>query len=353
MIIVGQERSVTPGFIDAHTHLIFAGERSGEFYARLQGATYLEIQRQGGGIHATVQALHQSSKEQLIRQGLFFLRQALRQGTTTMEVKTGYGLDFFQEEKILQVIAELNRIQPVELIPTFLGAHVYPKTKSKDEYFHELIKEMLPAFRKYCQRCDIFIEENAYSVEDARIIFKTAHELGYHLCAHANQLHDIGAVELALEFQLDSLDHLELIAEDKISRLAQSDICALFLPVAELVLGHEYPAPWRQFLDSGGIAALATDFNPGSAPCLSIPLMLHLAALRYHCSFAELLNSVTIQAAYALRCHERIGCIAPGYQADLIIWRNPSPEMVPYLMGVNLAEYVMKNGKIYAIDDKI
>ncbi|MBP7460094.1 MAG: imidazolonepropionase [Candidatus Delongbacteria bacterium] len=340
-------RTVIPGLIDAHTHLVFAGERANEFYWRASGKSYQAIQQEGGGIRRTMTETRRASPEELIEQALFFLGQAFRAGTTTMEVKSGYGLDYDNELKILQVIEKLNQLQPVELIPTFLGAHIHPPDCSASDYMDQLLNRMLPDFRRYCQRCDIFLDRGAFSRRETELYFVKALSLEYRLMAHLNQLEDLGGIALIHHFPIDSMDHLEILSDRDAEILAESETVGIFLPIAEMVLHHPDPGAYRKLRDAGGLVSLATDFNPGSAPCFSIPILMHLAALRYGIGFAEILNSVTLQAAFALREHDRIGSLHPGKQADLIILDLKNPEVLPYFPGTDFIRAVIKNGRLY------
>lgn len=340
-------KTVIPGLIDGHTHLVFAGERANEFYWRLAGKTYQQIQQEGGGIRRTVTNTRNAGPEELIRQAMFFLEQAFRSGTTTMEVKSGYGLDYQSELTILQVIHRLNQMQPIELIPTFLGAHIHPTNLSGPEYMDQLLHRMLPDFRQYSQRCDIFLDRGAFSRRETEIYFEKALSLGYRLTAHLNQLEDLGGVSLIHHYPIDSLDHLEILNDLDTELLADSPTVGIFLPIAEMVLKHPFPGQFNKLKNAGGLVSLATDFNPGSAPCFSIPLLMSMAAIRYGIDFAEILNSLTLQASFALREDKRIGSLHPGKQADLIILDLKNPAILPYFMGCDFIRAVVKKGKLY------
>ncbi len=340
-------KTVLPGFIDAHTHLVFYGSRHKEFYMRFKGASYLEILKSGGGINFSVESLRKASDEEIIQNCLFFLKQIFMAGTTVLEVKSGYGLSYEHEKRILKIIDKLNRLQPVELIPTFLGAHIYPEDMSKDRYFDLLLNKMIPEFREYTSRCDVFIEDGAYSIDDAEKIFRTAKKYDYDIVAHLNQINDLGGVPLALDYGVKSLDHLEKLSEKDAEKLAASDTVGVFLPIAEFMLNHKEPGKFNLLKGENGLVALATDFNPGSAPIFSIPILMFFAVFRYKISFSEIFHSVTINPAFSLGINERVGSIKVGKQADLLVMEDFDIETLPYFTGANLFHFIIKKGKIY------
>lgn len=342
-IIDARGKTVIPGFIDAHTHLIFAGTREDEFCKKIEGATYQEIARSGGGIRRTVNQTRKASKAELVETSAHFLQQALQYGTTTMEVKTGYGLDLKTELKMLDVIDELNRVQPVDLIPTFLGAHAVPDNTSKEEYIKQVLK-MIPEVAGRARFCDVFCEEGYFTVDESRKILEQAKKYGMTPRLHADQLTNNGGTQLAVEIGARSVDHLEQISDDEIALLASSDTAATLLPGVAFFLNYGYP-PARKIIDSGCITALATDFNPGSCMSVSMQMMMSIACTQMRMTPDEALNAATINAAYSLGL-DTVGSIEPGNQADLLIVDVPNYKMIPYFFGVNHVETVIKKGEI-------
>lgn len=342
-IINAQGKTVIPGFIDSHTHLVFAGTRDDEFALKIQGASYQEIAQKGGGILSTVEKTREASKEQLVDIGLKYLQKALQLGTTTMEVKTGYGLDLQNELKILNVIAELNMLQPIELLPTFIGAHAVPPGKTSQQYTDEVIA-MIPQVTDKVIFCDVFCEKDYFGIEETRAILLEAKRHGLHIRLHADQLTNNGGVKLALEMDALSVDHLEKISDEEIHSLAKSNTCATLLPGVSLFLNYDYP-PARKIIDSGCIVALATDFNPGSCMCLNMQLILSLACMQMRMLPEEVITAATVNAAYCLNM-QNIGRIAPGQQADLLILDVPNYRMIPYFLGQNHVNIVIKRGEI-------
>jgi len=338
-------QTVIPGFVDSHTHLVFAGTREGEFVLRTQGASYHEITENGGGIVSTVQNTRQASQEELIDLALGRLRQALRLGTTTMEIKSGYGLDLENELKMLEVIEELNARQPIELVPTFLGAHGVPPGTSLPEYTEQVIA-MLPQIAGKAEFCDVFCERGFFGLEETRAIFQAAGQAGLKLRMHADQLTSDGGVRLAVELQAASVDHLEKIGEAEIDLLAHSNTCATLLPGVSLFLNYGYP-PARQLIDRGAIVALASNFNPGTCMCLNMQLVIALACSQMSMLPEEALAASTVNSAYSLN-RPQVGRIAPGQQADLLILDMPNFHILPYYFGINHVKTVIKKGEIVA-----
>ncbi|MBN2411001.1 imidazolonepropionase [candidate division KSB1 bacterium] len=342
-IIDAAGKTVLPGFVDSHTHLVFGGRREAEFARRCAGVSYEEIARQGGGILSTVRATRQMSEEQLIEQGLYYLRKAVRHGTTTMEIKSGYGLNEETELKMLSVIQKLNKIQPVELTATFLAAHAVPPDTTKQQYI-EQIKSMLPKAAELADYCDVFCELGYFDADETRNILTMALKHGLKPRVHSNQFHSIGGIQAAIDVGAVSVDHLENITDAEIELLAKTDICAAMLPGVSLFLNIPY-APGRKILDAGCIPVLATDFNPGSCMTLSMPLILTLACTQMGFSIEEAVCAVTQNGAFALG-REKLGCLEPGRQADLIILDTDNYQNLVYFFGEQHIEQVFKKGRI-------
>lgn len=349
-------RGLTPGLIDFHTHPVFAATREGEFDLRTRGASYAEIASSGGGILNSVKRVRAASEQELVDFSRPNLDYALASGTTTLEAKSGYGLSTDAELKLLRVIRTLDQTHPLDLIPTFLGAHEYPLEYRQDHqgYIRILIDEMLPAVaeQKLAQACDIFCETGVFSVEEARRILTRAKELGLYVKLHADQLTPLGGSKLAVELDALSTDHIEFIDDEAVEMLAGSNTVAGLLPVAAHFLRMREDPPVRAMIDKGVVCALATDFNPGSAMCESMQMALHLAVIRFRVSSEESLWMATAGSARALRMTDR-GAISPGMLADLVAWNAASPEILSYHFGVNLAGLVFKRGILVARDGKV
>jgi imidazolonepropionase len=340
-------RLVIPGLVDCHTHLCFAGWRGDEFEARLQGATYQEIAAAGGGIERTVTATRGATAGELQRTASAALDAMLRLGVTTVECKSGYGLDEANELKQLEVYRRLDRDHPVDLVPTFLGAHVIPPEHRRHpaRYVNALCETIIPrvAALGLAQFCDIFVEEGAYSVEDARKILGAAQAHGLGLKVHADQLSPGGGALLAAEMGAVSAEHLEYITPEGIEALAASGTVAVSLPLASLFLRERY-LPARALLAAGVPVAVATDFNPGSAPSFHLPLALTLACLNQSMTPQEALMGATTVAARAISLHGQTGSLLPGYRADLAIIDTPSLNHWLYHFVPNATVGVLKKG---------
>ncbi len=343
VVVDASGRAVVPGFVDSHTHLVFGGDRADEFAMRTAGATYEEIAAKGGGIARTVNATREASKTELKEMARARLHRAIRQGTTTMEVKTGYGLNPATELKMLEVIAELNEEHPIDLIPTFLGAHSVPKSMSKEAYIAQ-VREMLPEVSKTAKFCDVFCEKGYFTPAESYIILEDARNNGMLPRLHANQFHSVGCIEAAIDLGAVSVDHLEVLLPDEISRLADTDIACVMLPGVSLFLDIPF-APAREIIDAGCVPVLASDFNPGSNMSLSLQMVMSLACMRMSMSVPEALACVTQNAAHALRL-DKVGCIKTGWQADMVILDCPDYREVPYFYGENHAFAVIKKGAV-------
>lgn len=352
-VIDAKSKVVLPGFVDCHTHPVFAGTREDEFEMRIRGKTYQEIAATGGGIKSSVRNLRSKSKEELIQLALPRLDRMLSYGTTTIEAKSGYGLSLEDEIKMLEVIKELNKIHPIDLIPTFLGAHEIPEEYKNNpkEYIKLITQKMIPevAKRKLAVFCDIFCEKGVFNIEESRAILKAAKDHGFKLKLHADQLSALGGSKLAAELGAISADHLEFIDDDGIERMKEAGVIGVLLPGACFGLGmREYP-PARKMIERGLPMALATDFNPGSSMTESVPMILSLACFMMRVTPAEAVAASTINPAYAVEKGNEVGSIEVGKTADLVVWNVQNYKEIPYHFGVNLVDQVTKDGKVVQI----
>ncbi len=348
-IIDARGKAVLPGFIDSHTHLVFGGYRAEEFSWRLRGDSYMEIMQRGGGIVNTVNATRQASAEELMQSGIKRLDSMLSLGVTTAEGKSGYGLDRDTEIKQLEVMAHLDQIHYVDVVPTFLGAHAVPEEYRgrEDAFIDFLTRDVMPpvADRKLAEFCDIFCEKNVFSVEQSRHLLTRAKDLGFKLKLHADEIVQLGGAELAAELGAVSADHLLQASDKGIKDMAAAGVVATLLPATAFSLKEPY-ANGRKMIDSNCAVALATDFNPGSCFTESIPLVFALATLYMNISAEEALSALTINAAAALDRADKIGSIDAGKQGDLIILEFPSYNYIPYHVGVSTVEKVIKQGNL-------
>lgn len=342
--------TITPGFVDAHTHPVFGGTREDEFEMRTRGATYIEIAHAGGGILSSVRGVRAASKEQLLALLLMRLDRFLELGTTTIEAKTGYGLSSDEEMKCLEVIAAARAIHPVEIVPTFLGAHDYPLEfrERKAAYVDVIVDEMLPrvAASKLAEYCDVFTEGHVFGIEDSRRILVRAAEFGLRPRLHADQLSLLGGARLAAELSAASADHLEFVDEAGIDALLAAGVVPILCPVVPLFLRLEREAPGRRMIDRGLPVAISTDFNPGSSYLQSMPTALAWAALRYRMSAAEALTAGTLNAAASLDRADRIGTLEVGKDADFVALDVPNHRHLVYEHGRNAVRTVVKKGRV-------
>jgi len=348
-IIDARGKAVLPGFIDSHTHLVFGGYRAEEFSWRLRGDSYMEIMQRGGGIVNTVNATRKASKEELTQSGIRRLDSMLSMGVTTAEGKSGYGLDRDTEIKQLEVMAYLDQIHYIDVVPTFLGAHAVPQDyKGREDAFIDfLTAEVLPvvADRRLAEFCDIFCEKNVFSIEQSRRLLDRARQLGFKLKLHADEIVQLGGAELAAALEAVSADHLLQASDRGIKDMAAAGVVATLLPATAFSLKEPY-ANGRKMIDSNCAVALATDFNPGSCFSESIPLVFALATLYMNMSAEEALNALTINAAAALDRADKIGSIDAGKQGDLVILEFPSYHFIPYHIGISAVEKVIKRGNL-------
>ena len=342
-----ENKCVLPGFVDSHTHFVFGGYREEEFSWRLKGDSYMDIMNRGGGIVNTVKATREASKEELIGLGKKRLDSMLHFGVTTVEGKSGYGLDYDTEIKQLEVMKELNDIHPVDVVSTFLGAHAVPaeyKGKQND-YIDFMIEKVMPyvAENELAEFCDVFCEEGVFSVEESRKILLEAKKLGMKLKIHADEIASLGGAELGAELGTVSADHLLHASDKGIKDMAERKVVSTLLPTTAFCLREPF-AKGRYMIDNGCGVALATDFNPGSGFTNSIPLIFALSAIYMNMTIEETITAMTINGAAALDRADTIGSIDVGKKGDLVVLEYPSYKFLPYNTGVNIVEKVIKNG---------
>lgn len=344
---------VTPGLIDSHTHMIFGGYRQHELPKKLRGATYLDILREGGGINDTVRATREADDRALYNKTSAFLDETASFGVTTCEIKSGYGLDFDTEIKCLEVLQELNEKHPVDVVPTFMGAHALPpeysdgKNGGKEGFMNLMIQKLLPYIAEHnlADFVDIFVEDEVFSPGEGRPYLEKAKSLGFEIKVHADEIKAIGGTQLAGELGAKSAEHLIVADEAGIEALAKGGTIAVCLPGTSFYLGSKF-APARQMIENGVPVAIATDFNPGSCPNLNLQLMINLAILKYKMLPEEILTAVTINAAAALNREHLVGTIEIGKQADLLIWNVDDFNMACYRYGSNLVDKTIKKGEV-------
>jgi imidazolonepropionase len=339
---------LVPGFVDSHTHLIFGGDRSQEFLLKLQGATYQEIAASGGGILHTMRETRAGSADELEEKALRNLQLMLQNGTTTVEVKSGYGLNWENERKLLKVTEALKKQTSIDLVSTFLGAHDFPPEVKRENYVRQVIDEMLPqvAEEKLAEFCDVFCDQGYYSIEQTRAISTRAKELGLKIKLHVDELADVGGAALAAELKAVSADHLIFANEDGIRKMAAAKVVAVLLPGTSIGLKSGKHAPSRRMIESGVRVALATDFNPGTCYSHSMLFMMQLGALLYRLNAEETLTAATLNAAAAIDRSDQIGSLEPGKQMDCLIFDIPHYGYLFYNLGINHLESVIKRGKV-------
>ncbi len=339
---------VTPGLIDAHTHLVFGGWRQNELALKLRDVPYLEILKQGGGIISSVKATRAASPKELEEKAEKVLDDMLGFGVTTVEAKSGYGLDIETELRQMNVVKSLNKRLAIDLVSTYMGAHALPPEYKEDRqgYIDLICNGMIPmvARETLAEFCDIFCEDAVFTAGESRVILECAKEHDLGLKIHADEIYDIGGTAIAGELHAASAEHLIKCTDEGIKALADGGTVACLLPATSLYLGADF-APARKMINAGVPVALATDFNPGSCPSSNIQLVINLACLKYRMTPEEVLTGVTLNAAAAIGRAEKAGTIEEGKAADLVIWDAPDLNYICYRMGSNLARTVIKNGK--------
>ncbi len=354
VVVDADGRCLIPGFVDPHTHIPWMGNRAEEFEQRLAGATYMEIMASGGGIMSTVRAVRQASIADLVADNRPRLERMLAYGTTSVETKTGYGLNLNAELKQLEAMRRLNEALPIELTYTFLPAHAVPEEYNgrTDAYVDLVVEEMLPAGAEWMRQhnvslfCDVFCEEGVFDVAQTRRILTVAAELGYRLKLHADEFVGLGGTKLAVELGAVSADHLVHTPDTDIEALGQGDTVAVGLPGTPFGLAESDYTPAKAIIKAGGALAVATDCNPGTSWCESQQMMMALACRYMGLTQAQALAAVTINAAYAIGRGQEIGSLEPGKQADMLLLDTADYRQLGYRYGVNLVSMVVKNGRV-------
>lgn len=358
---------VSPGFVECHTHVVFAGNRLNEFELKIKGADYLEILKNGGGILSTVRQTREANLAELVEQSRERLDKLLELGVTTCEIKTGYGLDTETEFKMLEAIIELDRLHQIELIPTFLPAHAIPPEfkESPNEYAELICNEMLPKLHdwrnfayidvdridfEYTSKkpffVDVFCEKNAFDLEQSRKVLETAKSLGFGLKAHVDEFTNLGGAKMAIELGATSIDHLDAISDEEIALLAESETIGVVTPTVNFNFGSYEFSDARKLIDAGCAVAVSTDYNPGSAPCPSLPNAMAIACRYQKLIPSETFNGATINAAFAVGLGDKTGSLETGKQADVLIFDTKDYREIAYEFGGNFVETVLKNGRI-------
>lgn len=340
---------VTPGLVDAHTHLIFGGWRQNELGLKLHGASYLDIQNAGGGIQSTTNATRTATEAELAAKAEAALNEMLRFGTTTCEAKSGYGLATEHELKELRVIRDLNERHPIDLVATFMGAHLVPAEykQNRDEYVRLVCEEMMPLVKEQgiAKFCDVFCEADTFTAEESRRILEAGLKYGLRPKIHADEIEAIGGSVLAGEIGAISAEHLIVCPPEGIESMAQGGVIACLLPATSFNLGAVF-APARDMVKAGVPVAMATDFNPGSCPCLNMQFVINLGCLKYKLTPEEVLTAVTLNGAAAIDLADKVGSVEEGKQGDLVIWNAPDLDYICYRVGSNLVKTVIKKGTV-------
>ena len=348
-VVDAKGRLVTPGLVDAHTHLIFGGWRQNELGMKLHGKTYLEIQNAGGGIQSTTNATRQATEEELAEKAAKALDEMMGFGVTTCEAKSGYGLATDHELKELRVIRDLNERHPMDIVATFMGAHLVPAEykANRAEYIRLVCEEMMPAVKEQgiAQFCDVFCEADTFSVEESRQVLEAGLKYGLRPKIHADEIEAIGGSQLAGELGAISAEHLIVCPPEGIESMAKGGVIACLLPATSFNLGSTF-APARDMVKAGVPVAMATDFNPGSCPCLNLQFVINLGCLKYKLTPEEVLTAVTLNGAAAIDMADKVGSVEVGKQGDLVIWDAPDLDYICYRVGSNLADTVIKRGVI-------
>ncbi len=354
--IDAEGKLVTPGLVDPHTHLVFGGSREHEMALKQQGVPYLEILKRGGGILSTVGATREASEEELLKKARFHLDRMISYGVTTVEAKSGYGLDKETELKQLRVAKKLNDEHAADLVSTFLGAHAIPPEykERSDEFLQEML-DILSDIEKedLAEFVDIFCETGVFTVEQSRRFLKAAKEKGFSVKIHADEIDPLGGTEMAAEIGATSGDHLVGASDKGIQALGETDTIAVLLPGTSFYLNKGKFANARGMLEAGAAVALSTDFNPGSSPTENLQFIMSLASLQLKMTPEEIWNAVTVNSAYAINRGDQAGKLKEGRKADIILWDAPNYHYIPYHYGVNHTNTVMKNGRIVYRKEKL
>ncbi|SFQ44107.1 imidazolonepropionase [Lachnospiraceae bacterium XBB1006] len=340
--------AVIPGLVDSHTHFIFGGYRADEFSWRLKGDSYMSIMERGGGIASTMNATRGASEQELLETGKERLDRMLSYGITTVEGKSGYGMDYETELRMLRVMKKLNQEHPVDIVSTFLGPHaIPPEYAGRDREFIDFnLEEVMPKVKEegLAEFADIFTEKGVFGIEDSRYYLQGAKKLGFRLKVHADEIVDLGGAGMAVEEGCQSADHLLMASDESIAKLAKGSTVATLLPATAFSLGAPY-AKGREMIDSGCAVAIASDYNPGSCHTCSIPLIIAISCIYMHMTIEEVLNALTINGAAAVNRQDTVGSIEVGKKADLVILDKPSIHFLPYCTAMNIVKSVMKDGK--------
>ena len=348
-VVDAEGKLVTPGLVDAHTHLIFGGWRQNELGMKLHGKTYLEIQNAGGGIQSSTNATRGATEEELTQKAAKALDEMMSLGTTTVEAKSGYGLATEHELKALQVIKNLNERHAMDIVPTFMGAHLVPKEykENRKEYIRLVCEEMMPLVAKQgiAKFNDVFCEADTFDVDEARQVLEAGLKYGLRPKIHADEIEAIGGSVLAGEIGAISAEHLIVCPPEGIASLAKGGVIACLLPATSFNLGATF-APARDMVNAGVPVAMATDFNPGSCPCLNLQFVINLGCLKYRLTPEEVLTAVTLNGAAAIDMADKVGSVEPGKQGDLVIWDAPDLDYICYRLGSNLVKTVIKRGEV-------
>ncbi len=343
-----QNNIVIPGLIDSHTHLVHGGSREKEFRKKLNGVPYLEILKQGGGILSTVKATREATSNELFSKAKKSLDEMLLLGVTTIEAKSGYGLEYKTEVKQLEVQKQLNDIHPIDIVSTYLGAHAVPEEfkDNKDVYIDSILHDMaLIRNNDLAESVDVFCEDHVFTIEETRRILKEGKKLGFFLRLHADEIVSLGGAGLAVDLGASSADHLMAISDEDIKKMAKSKTVANLLPSTSFYLNKDY-ARARTMIEKGCIVSVSSDYNPGSSPSENFQFTMQLAANKLHMTPYEVLTASTINPAYGLGLKEKVGSISKGKQADLVIMDAPNLDYMMYHFGINHTKDVFKNGKL-------
>lgn len=347
----------TPGIIDCHTHLVYGGSREHEFAQKLAGVPYLDILAQGGGILSTVRATRAASFDNLYQKSKRLLDYMLLHGVTTVEAKSGYGLDWETEKRQLDVVAALEKDHPIDLVSTFMAAHAIPEEYKGNAkaYLDEIVEQMLPEVKKenLAEFCDIFCEKNVFTAEESRYLLSKAKELGFKLRIHADEIASIGGVDVAAELGAISAEHLMMATDEGIAKMSQAGVIGNLLPATTFSLMEDTYAPARKMIDAGMAITLSTDSNPGSCPTANMQFVMQLGYFMLRLTPIEVLNAVTINAAYSVNRQERVGSLTVGKEADIAIFDAPNIDYPLYFFATNLIHQVYKKGQLVVDQGRI